>query len=1000
MKILELLLVNIGSIESAHIDFSKGLNDGVTGTPASVFLISGDTGAGKSILLDGISMALYKKTPRTAGVANMTKNEFTDNEGESIRVASIEQYTRLGISPKDECFSEVVFEGNDGQIYHARLTLGLTLGNTDKTTGKRPIKHSKPDWQVKIGNGDWTKCTEDIILNAVGLTFEQFGRMAMLAQGQFAAFLTGDKKEREEILEQLTNTEIFSYYGTAIKNLFDKAKGVEKEIRTRFETEMSHILPEEQVQQYEADRKQFSKEESGLKDELEAIAEKLKLIDAVEGGCAAQTKAKTELSGLEAFRNGEEYKAEKAMVVDWDSTTNERQLLSALKSAQTDMATALRNESELKSTFTDLSKDLEYRRQQLAAMGDPEQAVKNKQAEIDARNAEYDALKPIQINEALEAIRRKKSAMDKISQESAAIEVDRKSVESETVQIGKDEKELEDYSKTAQEAEIAYQKAKGAFDAANSRLTTMSTGVEETLVNIRKRLVDEHAETCPLCGQHIDHILVEDGFKGILTPFEKELEKAKTAMEQADDKNRAAANAKNTFAGALKTKKEQLVKLQGKINQAEIKLKIAVDNAGLDSSKPLDVQISAMTVELDSHEADLKKNQKKAEEIHNQINVLIGQKKPLEKALSAYNSAKQTIATIESVRSGILSTFPKWDSNVMAEKAETDNINYEWNSLNNAVGSLNSVYAKCNKTIAECTPVLESYYKGNGKDQKDLERIASNERSIAGARRHVADTDKNIGIYESAKQTAETQIADALKKLGISDVMEMPDKKVLLDEKELKGKRLTECVGQIASINTTLSGNERFIKSVAEIRTELEAAIEVRNKWDKLNGYFGGTRFRTLVQTYILRPLLNNANIYLEKITDRYRLTCSEENEQLSILVLDRYNKNQVRSVTVLSGGERFMISLALSLALSSLNRPDMNVNILFIDEGFGTLDEKSLDSVMETLEKLQTIAGQNERRVGIISHREELVERIPVKIQVIKKGEGRSVVNITNKAS
>jgi DNA repair exonuclease SbcCD ATPase subunit len=126
-------------------------------------------------------------------------------------------------------------------------------------------------------------------------------------------------------------------------------------------------------------------------------------------------------------------------------------------------------------------------------------------------------------------------------------------------------------------------------------------------------------------------------------------------------------------------------------------------------------------------------------------------------------------------------------------------------------------------------------------------------------------------------------------------------------------------------------------------------------------------------------------------------LTCSEDNEQLSILVLDRYNKNQIRSVTVLSGGERFMISLALSLALSSLNRPDMNVNILFIDEGFGTLDDNSLTSVMNTLEKLQEIAGQNNRRVGIISHREELIDRITVKIIVKKKGEGRSQIEIKN---
>ena len=122
-----------------------------------------------------------------------------------------------------------------------------------------------------------------------------------------------------------------------------------------------------------------------------------------------------------------------------------------------------------------------------------------------------------------------------------------------------------------------------------------------------------------------------------------------------------------------------------------------------------------------------------------------------------------------------------------------------------------------------------------------------------------------------------------------------------------------------------------------------------------------------------------------------------EENEKLSILVLDRYNKDEVRSVTILSGGERFMVSLALSLALSSLNRPDLNVNILFIDEGFGTLDQKSLDSVMSTLNKLQLIAGQSNRRVGIISHREELLERIHTQIRVSPHGEGRSRVEIVN---
>ena len=124
MKLKELHIRNIASIERADIDFEKDLNDAITGEPASIFLISGDTGAGKSVILDSISMALYKKTPRITNVANVQKNKYTDTKGEEISVASIEQYTRLGISDKDSCYSEVVFEGNDGKTYQARLTLG------------------------------------------------------------------------------------------------------------------------------------------------------------------------------------------------------------------------------------------------------------------------------------------------------------------------------------------------------------------------------------------------------------------------------------------------------------------------------------------------------------------------------------------------------------------------------------------------------------------------------------------------------------------------------------------------------------------------------------------------------------------------------------------------------------------------------------------------------------------------------------------------------------
>ena len=270
------------------------------------------------------------------------------------------------------------------------------------------------------------------------------------------------------------------------------------------------------------------------------------------------------------------------------------------------------------------------------------------------------------------------------------------------------------------------------------------------------------------------------------------------------------------------------------------------------------------------------------------------------------------------------------------------------------------------------------------------------ENELAETRRRINLLQASITSRRDAITTAQKQQAETMERLGIREEQAIPDLASLQEERTRLAQTRDQLLNALATANSKLEEDKRNQNKFNLIAAKLETAQKNLAKWDRLHARFGGTRFRTLVQSYILRPLLNNANIYLARITDRYKLTCSEENEQLAILVLDRYNKDQVRSVTVLSGGERFMISLALSLALSSLNRPDMNVDILFIDEGFGTLDEKSLDSVMSTLERLTEIAGQNGRRVGIISHREELDERINVQIRVVKKGEGRSRIELS----
>ena len=200
-------------------------------------------------------------------------------------------------------------------------------------------------------------------------------------------------------------------------------------------------------------------------------------------------------------------------------------------------------------------------------------------------------------------------------------------------------------------------------------------------------------------------------------------------------------------------------------------------------------------------------------------------------------------------------------------------------------------------------------------------------------------------MKELRKKWEENPIVEKLENDPIPEISKLEEAKTALNAE------LQQAVARHAQAKNLLEVYNQNVARLVQARAELDQVTLRFNRWHLINSHFGGTRFRTLAQTYILRPLLNNANIFLEKITDRYKLTCSEENEKLSILVIDRYNKDAVRSATVLSGGERFMVSLALSLALSSLNKPDMNVNILFIDEGFGTLDEKSLESLEMYLE-------------------------------------------------
>lgn len=996
MKIKELHLRNIASIETADIDFEKDLIDGVTGDPASVFLISGDTGAGKSVILDGISMALYKKTPRIAGVANIKNNEFKDAAGEAIRVADITQYTRLGISEKDDCYSEVVFIGNDGIEYRAKIELGMSRGKT----GNKQLKHKDTSWKIKAGSEDWGKGSEDIIQKAVGLSFEQFGRMAMLAQGQFAAFLTGDKKEREAILEQLTATGHFTSYGAAIKSLHDKAKSAMMDAQIRYDAEKQHIIGEEEITALTTEKAEVEKGKSAIDEKIKANESAIFQVRVIEQAAATKTDAERRHSELMAIKASEEYKSRSALVKDWDSSSEERQRLADLRLAKARIEAVKIDEEKCQSIFTDLTADLEFRAAELRNMGDPKAAVDECQGKIDERGRKRTELNPDGLRKTLEQINKDFAGLGKIEFEAANIVAEKGKIRLLESQINSETASLTGLGEAFNKFDAEFKTAKEKEAETSGRYSIMSSSIDKSMVQIRQRLIAENAETCPLCGQRIEHIHIDEEFRSLLAPLKEEQKKAKDALSQAERSRDEAKAAYDKADGAIAAKKKECLSRSAAVEVAQRKLAENASVFGIAIDDAFGDNIAAVKQKLEERKQKCMDDQRKAEDLQKSINAKLEEKKRLDNALRQFNAASELIRNISETRNSILESQSGWDKKVTPAEYRCADIRKEWASLLSKVFSLKETIAAQQATIRQCEAQLGEYYRNTGKTESDLDAVASKKAEVAPAKAFLQKTDADLKSRQDAIETADAHIKEAMRKLGVAEMSNIPAKEDLAKDKEALAKENESIVSRLQSIKDKLDTNAKNAERLATLDKELEKARKKYDRWNLLNGYFGGTRFRTLVQTYILRPLLNNANIYLEKITDRYSLTCSEDNEQLSILVLDKYNKNQIRSVTVLSGGERFMISLALSLALSSLNRQDMNVNILFIDEGFGTLDEKSLDSVMETLEKLQEIAGQSGRRVGIISHREELYERIPVQIQVKKKGEGRSRVTVCNGGS
>jgi exonuclease SbcC len=187
--------------------------------------------------------------------------------------------------------------------------------------------------------------------------------------------------------------------------------------------------------------------------------------------------------------------------------------------------------------------------------------------------------------------------------------------------------------------------------------------------------------------------------------------------------------------------------------------------------------------------------------------------------------------------------------------------------------------------------------------------------------------------------------------------------------------------------------DDKKIASSSHLKADLDKQRHRWEQWQSLNELIGsstGAKFRVFAQSLTLEALLTHSNKHLADFAKRYALQRVPSSD-LELQIIDRDMADDVRSVHSLSGGESFLVSLALALGLASLSSNKTQVESLFIDEGFGSLDPETLDIAIASLDTLQALG----RKVGIISHVPILVERIGAKVVVEKQGGGKSTVTI-----
>ena len=1019
MKINKIYLKNINSFKDKHeIDFT--INPLAS---AGLFAIVGPTGAGKSTLLDAITLALFNQIPR---FDKKISKDFVASAGSILTKGERECFVEVEYSCKSGSFvSKWWIEMNRNQNLN---DYGMEI--TDLQTGQLlPLKKS-----------EIPKRNEELI----GLSYDQFIKSILLSQGEFAKFLKSGKDERGKLLEDITGTQIYRKLG---KKAFEIAKEKEqdlKDLSTNIDTENRKLSSPEQEQSWLNRKIEIEKISSELEAQIQIFKTKVELKNqllnfqkSIVEKSEKQAKEQQSLNDFESYeakklQNHEKAEPFQSLILQLESQQKALQVLQErLRSEEESLEKNIGLLNKILNKIGELTKEqntvnLENALKMLQNFREKLTQLENKRSlqEVAKKNNET------QIEELINKISEKslrfdfRQITDEIIESIKNVGLTHKNTLDETFKIAqitaleevatKRENLTEEHRNYSVLKQFVWEYVKINDDAKkeqeqeklqNTFITTQKPKLEKIhklLVEISQKIkqLETEKETlgksynfekdrqtllkkdepCPLCGS-LEHPFLShyaNNYVEIDLKLSEAKNEEKALHESFQDLNTKLASANVLLANAI--------------------AKIATFNE----------QILAIKEKIEE-----KKQALKLEKVGGNTDIIDDQIKIIETQQNALNGIENKAAKLKDLQNlyRLCSSTKVLQGEYFLLITQLKEL-YSGTSFEKEYNDIQTGFVKTQANIQFSTKIIKDIKEEISPKQKtfDTEQVnLENQVKLVGFE-DLKTCQLAILNSENAKALREKKQALLLVIQTLNEQIKEHQKD--LDEVKLKDDGSVELNTLITQEHDTKAKQEEIRKEQVEIavnlvtQTQTKAAIKQLQtqlqilekdnlKWELLGKYIGnadGKKFATFAQGLTLSRLMALTNRRLTDLSDRYLLDKPGEQEEDELMIVDLYMGNERRSVKTLSGGETFMISLSLALALSDLASKNIKLESLFIDEGFGTLDPETLDLALNTLEKLQQEAQKN---IGIISHVESIKERITTQIRLERNNRGFSRIVI-----